>query len=225
MSREQTKLYWTDDRIVDGENPLQLGSNNSGKAVGGSTVHFAMVSLRFRPEWFKARSKLGYGVDWPLDWREMWHYYAEVEDALKIAGPVTYPWGPHRPRYPYRAHELNAAAKVLARGCEAMGIKWTETPLATLSAPRGLAPSVRLPRLLRDRLLDQREAKRAGDVDPAGDRSGRGDPRPGDGRPGRDQQCGSVRRACTITATDAGASRKPATWWSPATRSRRRGCC
>ena len=46
---EQTKLFWTDDRIVDGANPLQMGSNNSGKAVGGSTVHFAMVSLRFRP--------------------------------------------------------------------------------------------------------------------------------------------------------------------------------
>jgi choline dehydrogenase-like flavoprotein len=97
---EQTKLYWTDDRIVDGDNPLQLGSNNSGKAVGGSTVHFAMVSLRFRPEWFKSRSVLGYGADWPLDWREMWNYYAEVEQALKISGPVTYPWGPPRPRYP-----------------------------------------------------------------------------------------------------------------------------
>ena len=136
---EQTKLYWTDDRIVDGENPLQMGSNNSGKAVGGSTVHFAMVSLRFRPDWFKSRSRLGYGADWPLDWREMWNYYTEVEQALKIAGPVTYPWGPHRPRYPYRAHPLNAAARALARGCEAMGIQWTETPLATLSAPRGLA--------------------------------------------------------------------------------------
>ena len=136
---EQTKLYWTDDRIVDGANPLQMGSNNSGKAVGGSTVHFAMVSLRFRPDWFKSRTALGYGADWPLDWREMWRYYAEVEEALKIAGPVTYPWGPHRPRYPYRAHEMNAAALALARGCEAMGIGWTETPLATLSAPRGRA--------------------------------------------------------------------------------------
>ena len=47
-----------------------------------------MVSLRFRPEWFKSRSLLGYGADWPLDWREMWNYYAEVEQALKIAGPV-----------------------------------------------------------------------------------------------------------------------------------------
>ncbi|HET6606867.1 MAG TPA: GMC family oxidoreductase, partial [Rhodopila sp.] len=137
---EQSKLYWTDDRISGGENPLVLGSNNSGKAVGGSTVHFAMVSLRFRPEWFKSRSLLGYGADWPIDWREMWEYYTEVEDALKIAGPVNYPWGPKRPRYPYRAHELNAAALALAEGCEAMGIKWSETPIATLSAPRGLSP-------------------------------------------------------------------------------------
>lgn len=130
---EQTKLYWTDDRISDGKNPVQLGSNNSGKAVGGSTVHFAMVSLRFRPEWFKSRTKLGYG----FDWREMWGYYTEVEEALKISGPVTYPWGPPRPRYPYRAHEMNAAALALVQGCEAMGISWTETPLAILSAPRG----------------------------------------------------------------------------------------
>ncbi len=136
---EQTKLYWTDDRIVDGLNPLQMGSNNSGKAVGGSTVHFAMVSLRFRPDWFKSRTTLGYGVDWPIDWREMWDYYARAEDALKISGPVSYPWGPKRPRYPYRAHQMNAAALALAQGCEAMGIKWTETPLATLSAPRGRA--------------------------------------------------------------------------------------
>ena len=137
--REQTKLYWTDERIVDGENPLELGHNNSGKSVGGSTVHFAMVSLRFRPDWFKARSKLGYGADWPLDWREMWTYYREVEQTLKISGPVNYPWGPKRPRYPYRPHELNAAALVLAEGAEALGIDWTPTPLATLSAPRGHA--------------------------------------------------------------------------------------
>lgn len=135
----QRKLYWTDERIVDGNDPLSMGANNSGKAVGGSTVHFAMVSLRFRPEWFKSRSTLGYGVDWPLDWRDMWDYYREAEQALSIAGPVTYPWGPKRPRYPYRAHPLNAAADYLAQGCEALGMEWTETPLATLSAPKGRA--------------------------------------------------------------------------------------
>lgn len=138
--RHQSKLYWTGERIVDGDDPVALGSNNSGRAVGGSTVHFAMVSLRFRPEWFKSRTLLGYGADWPVDWREMWKYYAEVEQALKISGPVTYPWGPKRPRYPYRAHPMNAASNILARGAEALGIDWTETPLATVSAPRGEAP-------------------------------------------------------------------------------------
>ena len=137
----QSKLFWTDERIIDGANPLKMGGNNSGKAVGGSTVHFAMVSLRFRPDWFLSRSKMGYGADWPLDWREMWTYYAQAEQALAISGPLSYPWGPKRPRYPYRAHELNGAAEVLARGAEAQGYRWTPTPLATVSAPRGSAPS------------------------------------------------------------------------------------
>jgi choline dehydrogenase-like flavoprotein len=91
---EQNKLYWNDDRISEGANPLVMGGKNSGKAVGGSTVHFAMVSLRFRPEWFKARTQLGYGADWPLDWRDMWDWYRRAERALSISGPVSYPWGP-----------------------------------------------------------------------------------------------------------------------------------
>ncbi len=138
--QEQNKLYWTDERVVDGANPMVVGGKNSGKAVGGSTVHFAMVSLRFRPEWFKSRSTLGCGADWPLDWKEMWQSSGRAEQALKISGPVSYPWGAKRPRYPYRSHELNGAAGLLGRGAEAMGIKWTPTPLATVSAPRGKAP-------------------------------------------------------------------------------------
>ena len=137
--KEQQKLYWTDERITSGNDPIQFGSNNSGKGVGGSTVHFTMVSLRFRPEWFRSRSALGYAVDWPLTYEEIEPYYREVEQALKLAGPVSYPWGPPRGRYPYRPHEVNAAGLVLARGCRQMGIDWVPAPLATLSAPRGEA--------------------------------------------------------------------------------------
>jgi len=125
--------------ITDGLSKIQP-CNNSGKAVGGSMVHFAMVSLRFRPEWFKSRSQLGYGADWPLDWPEMWDYYGQAELVLSISGPVSYPWGPRRPRYPYRAHEVNAAGMLLAKGAEALGYKWSPTPLATVSAPRGKSP-------------------------------------------------------------------------------------
>lgn len=137
--QEQAKLFWTDERITGGADAIELGSNNSGKSVGGSTVHFTMVSLRWRPEWFRSRSLLGYGEDWPIPWQEMWHYYDEVEEMLQISGPVSYPWGPPRQRYPKRSHPLNGAAQVLARGCEKMGIPWSSTPLATLSAPHGEA--------------------------------------------------------------------------------------
>lgn len=136
----QEALYWTDNRIVEGNDFLVMGGKNSGKAVGGSTVHFAMVSLRFRPEWFKSRTLMGYGVDWPLDWREMWDYYTQVERALSISGPLSYPWGPHRPRYPYRPHPVNAAGAILAKGAEALGMAWSPTPLATVSAPHGKSP-------------------------------------------------------------------------------------
>jgi len=53
---------------------------------------------------------------------------------------VRYPWGPKRGRYPYREHEINASGLVLAKGAEALGVKWAATPLSTLSAPRGKAP-------------------------------------------------------------------------------------
>ena len=173
---EQTKLYWTDDRIVDGDNPLQMGSNNSGKAVGGSTVHFAMVSLRFRPEWFKSRSLLGYGADWPLDWREMWSYYTEVEQALKIAGPVTYPWGPHRPRYPYRAHRAQRRGSCARQRMRGVRHQMDRNAIGDLVRSARARASLRVSRFLRDGLLDQCQAKRARHLDPTCDHSRRGNP-------------------------------------------------
>lgn len=136
----QQQLYWLDERLSSGADPIALGGNNSGWGVGGSTVHFSMISLRFRPEWFRSRSLLGYGLDWPLTYDEMAPYYEEAERALAISGPLRYPWGPPHRRYPYREHEMNAAGLVLARGAERMGVAWSAVPLATVSAPRGKSP-------------------------------------------------------------------------------------
>ena len=222
---EQQKLYWLGERITGGDDPVELGSNNSGQSVGGSTVHFQMVSLRFRPDRFKARSRLGYAVDWPISPEEMWHYYDLIEDALKIAGPVNYPWGPPRPRYPYRQHEINAAGLVLARGCEALGINWAATPLATISAPRGKAhPCVYRGFCKFGCSTNAKQSALVTWIPRAIQRRGR-DPRSGDGRPHRGRAARQGRPACNITAKASGAGSAQKMSSSPAMRSRRRGCC
>jgi choline dehydrogenase-like flavoprotein len=137
---EQQKIYWTDDRITGGADPIALGGNNSGRGVGGSTVHFSMISLRWRPEWFRSRSVLGYGEDWPITYEELAPYYDAAERALSVSGPVRYPWGPRRGPYPYRPHQLNGPAMLLARGAERLGVGWAATPLATVSAPHHRSP-------------------------------------------------------------------------------------
>ena len=45
-------LYWTDPRQIGGSDPVPLGSNNSGRGVGGSMVHYAGYTPRFHPSDF-----------------------------------------------------------------------------------------------------------------------------------------------------------------------------
>ena len=45
-------LYWTEPRQIGGNDPVPLGSNNSGRGVGGSMVHYAGYTPRFHPSDF-----------------------------------------------------------------------------------------------------------------------------------------------------------------------------
>jgi choline dehydrogenase-like flavoprotein len=133
------KLFWTDERITGGDDPVELGSNNSGRGVGGSTVHYSMVKMRAHPEDFRRHALEGDipGAemrDWPITFSDLEPYYEEVENALQIAGPTYYPWGRRR-RFPQREHELNASANMLVIGCAKLGIPVAPAPLSTLSAP------------------------------------------------------------------------------------------
>lgn len=134
------KLFWNDERISGGEDPVELGSNNSGKGVGGSTIHYSMIAMRAHPADFQRKTVDGSVAgadlhDWPLQFEDLEAYYEEVEEALQIAGPTFYPWGKRRKRYPKRQHELNASANMLVKGCSKLGIKTAPAPLATLSSP------------------------------------------------------------------------------------------
>ena len=67
------RFDWDDPRITDGADPLRLGRVNTGRAVGGTTVHWAGAALRFQDHEWKARSTYGDipGAnlrDWPVPW-------------------------------------------------------------------------------------------------------------------------------------------------------------
>ena len=114
-------LYWNDLRITGGSDPLTLGSNNSGRGVGGSTVHWAAFTPRLHPSDFRVYSEDGVGIDWPMSYEELKPYYELLELELPVSGPAWFPWGdPHG--YAFAPHPVGEIGNVLIRGCVALGI-------------------------------------------------------------------------------------------------------
>ncbi|HEX2988878.1 MAG TPA: GMC family oxidoreductase [Chloroflexota bacterium] len=115
------QLYWTDLRISGGEEPLELGANNSGRGVGGSTVHYAAFAPRFHPSDFRVKTADGVAADWPMGYEDLEPYYEMMEREYPVSGPSRYPWGkPHG--YPYAPLEAGTAGQVLIEGCVKLGI-------------------------------------------------------------------------------------------------------
>jgi len=75
-------LYWTEPRVISGQHPVPLGSNNSGRGVGGSMVHYAGYTPRFHPSDFATHTRDGAGALAVLD------AVAQVGDADGPAGAL-----------------------------------------------------------------------------------------------------------------------------------------
>jgi len=130
------RLGWEDTRIVDGEDPLTMGHNNSGRGIGGGTTHFTGVFLRFHDADFRARSLDGVAEDWPIGYEDLAPYYDKIEKEIAVSGPKHFPWGNFHGPYPYPERDpLSPNAYMFQKGCEALGIRHTVAPLAILSAP------------------------------------------------------------------------------------------
>ena len=132
---EQNKLFWMDERLSGGGDPIAFGKNNSGIGVGGSTLHYTAYVPRAQPDDFRLRSDFGVGVDWPIGYGELAPYYEELERFLGVSGPPAYPWGAARTPYPLAPLPLNAAAQLMAGACAQLGIRTSPAPNAALSAP------------------------------------------------------------------------------------------
>ncbi len=138
--RGSHELYWNDLRVTGGTDPLSLGENNSGKGVGGGSVHWAAFAPRFHPSDFRVYTEDGVGADWPLSYEELKPYYELLEREIPVAGPAYFPWGdPHG--YPYGPHPLGGVGDVLVKGCTNLGIRTCAGgPVAILSGSHGNRP-------------------------------------------------------------------------------------
>ena len=134
------ELYWNDLRITGGTHPLTFGENNSGKGVGGGSVHWAAFTPRFHPSDFRVLSDDGLGADWPMSYWDLKPYYELLERELPVAGPAYFPWGdPHG--HPYGPHPMGGVGDILIRGCSRLGIRTVAGgPVGILSASHGDRP-------------------------------------------------------------------------------------
>lgn len=135
-----SKLYWNDLRITGGEDPITLGANNSGRGVGGGSVHWAGFTPRFHPSDFHVYSEDGVGVDWPISYQDLKPYYELLEREIPVAGPAYFPWGdPHG--YTYGPHPMGGVGDVLIKGCSKLGIRVSAGgPVAILEGSHGDRP-------------------------------------------------------------------------------------
>lgn len=135
--RGQSALFWNDERLSAGKDPLAFGNNNSGTGVGGSTLHYTAYTPRAHPDDFRIASDFGVGMDWPLVYDELEHYYTEIEHFIGVSGPTPYPWGPARGQgYPQPPLPLNGAALLMQRACTQLGINTSPAPNAALAHAR-----------------------------------------------------------------------------------------
>lgn len=134
------QLYWEDLRITGGNDPLALGANNSGKGVGGGSVHWAAFTPRFHPSDFEVYTRDGVGADWPISYWDLKPYYELIEREMPVAGPAHFPWGdPHG--YPFGPHPMGGVGNSLIKGCSALGIPVSAGgPVAILSGSRADRP-------------------------------------------------------------------------------------
>ena len=106
------------------------------RMVGGRTNVWGRVSLRLSDLDFKAASFDGFGVDWPLAYKDVAPYYDIVEQYVGIAGSTEgYPYlpdGKFQPAMPLRCPEAYLRDRVKAK------LGWVVCPTRTANITQAL---------------------------------------------------------------------------------------
>jgi choline dehydrogenase-like flavoprotein len=110
------------------------------RVLGGRTLHWNAVTLRYAPRDFKEWSLQGIEEDWPLSYEELEPYYDRIEQIIGVCGNDDHleilPAGKHYlPPIPWRCSE-----HILKRATGAMGIPLIAVRKAVLTKPHDNRP-------------------------------------------------------------------------------------
>jgi choline dehydrogenase-like flavoprotein len=104
------------------------------RAVGGRTIHWNAVCLRFAERDFRDRSLEGIEVDWPLSYQELAPFYSYVEKMIGVTGARDHleivPDGEYLRPLKFRCSE-----NIVKRACDRMGIPMIAARKAVLTEP------------------------------------------------------------------------------------------
>lgn len=103
------------------------------RILGGRTLHWNAVVLRYAPADFQQRTVYGIEEDWPLTYQDIEPYYERIEQTIGVCGQddhlATLPAGKHYlPPLPFRCSE-----EILKRGCAPLKIPVIPTRKALLT--------------------------------------------------------------------------------------------
>ena len=135
------KISWLDKRIsAGGWHHTETYPNLPAwivKGVGGSTMHWSGLALRFMAHEFKTRSTYGKVpganvLDWPISYDELAPYYEIAERKMGVAGTKASGLPPMPPNNHY---------KVIEAGARKIGYKDIVRPVASNTRPHDGRPA------------------------------------------------------------------------------------
>ncbi len=114
------------------------GAPNFGHGVGGGSLVWTNVCLRFHRHDFRMRTEYGAVADaavadWPISYDDLASYYTSAEDQLGVAAGAM-PWADQRQQaYPFPAHAPYPSSVTLQHGMARMGLTAAAGPVAVAS--------------------------------------------------------------------------------------------
>lgn len=119
------------------ENPYTTSPDTTyrwtrSRCLGGRTMHWARATDRMADYEFKAASRDGFGMDWPLSYADLKPYYDRVESFIGVSGALEglpqFPDGVFLPVMP-----LNCAETIFTAASKSLGWRSTHRRLAQLT--------------------------------------------------------------------------------------------